>query len=191
MARIPDAEIERLKADVSLVRLIESAGIVLTKQGKDYACRCPFHADSTPSLIVTPNKNLFHCFGCGAAGGPIDWVMQHDKVSFRHAVERLRAELGVTVPAPLLPTSPLVAQPAAGELPEAERQVLLRRVLTYYHDTLKQSPEALAYLKARGLDHPELIARFQLGYANRTLGYSLPAKQVKAGAEIRNQLQAV
>ena len=71
MARIPEAEIERLKAEVSLVRLVEAAGIELKKQGKDYACRCPFHEEATPSLIVTPAKNLYHCFGCGEPVAPL------------------------------------------------------------------------------------------------------------------------
>jgi len=194
MARIPEAELERIKQDVSLVRLVESAGIALKKQGKDYAARCPFHEDSTASFIVTPAKNLFHCFGCNAAGGPIDWLMCHDKLSFRHAAEKLRIELGAATPAPVLPLADLPALPAGEsvpDLPDIERQALLRRVLAYYHDTLKQSPEALAYLKVRGLDHPELVTRFQLGYANRTLAYSLPSKRLKAGAEIRGQLQRV
>jgi hypothetical protein len=77
------------------------------------------------------------------------------------------------------------------DLPEVERQALLRRVLAYYHETLKQSPEALDYLQARGLHHPELIERFQLGYANRTLAYSLPNKRLKAGAEQRGALQRI
>jgi DNA primase len=90
MARIPEAELERLKREVSLVRLIEDDGIALTRRGKDYVARCPFHDEDTASLIVTPDKNLFHCFGCSAAGGPIDWVMKRNGVSFRHAVELLR-----------------------------------------------------------------------------------------------------
>ncbi len=174
-------------------RLIESAGIELKKSGKDHVGRCPFHDDSTASLSVSPAKNLWHCFGCGAAGGPIDWVMKFDKISFRHAAEKLRVGLGAA-PAPVLPLAALPSIPAGEAIPdlsEVERQALLRRVLAYYHDTLKQSPEALDYLKARGLHHPELIAHFQLGYANRTLGYSLPSKQLKAGAEIRGQLQGV
>lgn len=196
----PPNRIERLKEEVSVARLVEASGIELKKQGKDLAARCPFHADDTASLIVTPAKNLFHCFGCGAAGGPIDWVMKREGVSFRHAVEKLRGELGVSPAAPILPapsakasptTSPLVAnsiaKPAAepdAPLTEAERQTLLRRVLAYYHDTLKQSPDALDYLASRGLNHPELIARFHLGY-------SLPAKQLKAGEQIRSQLQEI
>jgi DNA primase len=76
MARIPDAEIERLKSSVSLVRLIEGAGHTLVRQGKDMALRCPWHAgDDTPSCIVTPSKNVWHCFGCQQGGSVIDWMM--------------------------------------------------------------------------------------------------------------------
>ena len=76
MARISEVEIERLKSEVSVVRLVEAAGIVLQRQGKNLAGRCPFHAEDTRSLIVTPEKNLWHCFGCSVGGGPIDWVMR-------------------------------------------------------------------------------------------------------------------
>ena len=66
---------------------------------------------------------------------------------------------------------------------------MLRQVVDYYHETLKQSPEALKYLQGRGLDHPEMIAHFRLGFSNRTLGYRLPEKNRKEGAEIRGRLQ--
>jgi len=69
MARIPDAELERLKAEISVERLVEAAGITLSKSNKDRIGTCPFHEDREASLVVTPAKNLFHCFGCGAAGG--------------------------------------------------------------------------------------------------------------------------
>ena len=75
MARIPDDQIQRLKDEIAVQRLIESAGVALKKVGKDLSGRCPFHDDATASLIVTPAKNLWHCFGCGVGGGPIDWVM--------------------------------------------------------------------------------------------------------------------
>ena len=90
MARIPDTEVQRLKIEVAVQRLIESAGIDLKKTGKNLAGRSPFHADETASLIVTPAKNLWHCFGCGVGGGVIDWVMKLKGVSFRHAVELLK-----------------------------------------------------------------------------------------------------
>jgi len=193
MARIAKAELERLKSEVSLLRLMEAAGLELAKQGKDYACRCPFHDEATASLVVTPAKNLFHCFGCGAAGGPVDWLMKFDKLSFRAAVERLRSELGLSdTPAPAEPLKTGKLKAAALPLSEdADSQADLRRVLDYYHETLKQSPEALDYLAKRGLQHPELIERFKLGYANRTLGYRLPAKAWKEGQEVRGRLQGI
>jgi len=187
MARIPEAEIERLKAEVSLVRLIEDAGVTLRRQGKDYAACCPFHDEDTASLIVTPAKNLFHCFGCGVAGGPIDWVMKKNGVSFRHAVELLREGLPAITEG-VVKRSTVRALPPPVSL-DADDQALLNQTIAYYHDTLKQAPEALAYLKARGLTHPELIDRFKLGYANRTLGLRLPQKTRKEGAEIRSRLE--
>lgn len=191
MARISDAEIERLKAEVSLVRLVESSGVKLVRKGKDeLAGCCPFHDDDTPSLSVSVSKNLFRCFGCEAGGGPIDWVMKREGMSFRHAVEWLRDG------APVAP-GPESAKPrhSGRRLPspvrlDADDAALLSQVIDYYHDSLKQSPEALAYLAARGLDG-SLIERFRLGYANRTLGLRLPEKNRKAGADIRGRLERI
>jgi DNA primase catalytic core len=187
MARISEAELERLKADVSLVRLIESSGVVLKRQGKDLAACCPFHSDDTASLIVTPEKNLFHCFGCGVGGGPIDWVIKRNNVSFRHAVELLREGTPTATATPAKHSTTRVLPPPVS--PDEDDQAVLDRVVGYYHQTLQQSPEALAYLAARGLTHPELIDRFQLGFANRTLGLRLPEKTRKAGAELRSRLE--
>ena len=193
MARIPESEIDRLKADISLVRLVEARGITLTKQGKDYAGRCPFHRDDTPSLIVSPGKNLYHCFGCNAAGGPIDWVMKLDGLSFRHAVELLRNGASLAAEAgEAKPVARATVRQLETPLPvDADDAAALQRVVGFYHATLKQSPEAWAYLQQRGLTHPELIDTFQLGYANRTLAYRLPEKNRQAGAAIRAQLQRV
>lgn len=80
MARIPETEIERLKSEVGIERLIEASGVELKRGGKDLLGRCPFHEDDTASLVVTPAKNLWHCFGCGiGGGGPIDWAMTESK----------------------------------------------------------------------------------------------------------------
>jgi DNA primase catalytic core len=193
MARIPEAEVERLKNEVSVERLVEAAGIELKKAGKDLLGRCPFHEDDTASLVVTPDKNLWHCFGCGIGGGPIDWVIKRNGVSFRHAVELLRAD----------PSLAAGSDGAAGvrrslvrKLPppvalDAGEQELLNQVIGYYHETLLASPEALAYLERRGIGSPDLIERHRLGFANRTLGLRLPTGQVKAGAEIRGRLQSI
>ena len=189
MARIPEAEIERLKSEVSIVRLVEAAGIALARQGKNLAGRCPFHEEDTPSLIVTWEKNLWHCFGCSAGGGPIDWVMRRNGVSFRHAVELLREGLPAVTEGTVKRTT-VRALPAPIAF-DADDQAALDRVAAFYHQTLKQAPEALAYLKARGIDHPEAIDAFKLGFANRTLGLRLPEKTRKAGAELRARLERI
>ncbi|CUI02845.1 DNA primase [Janthinobacterium sp. CG23_2] len=190
MARIPDAEIERLKNEVSLVRLIESQGHTLTKRGKDWVMRCVFHEDATASLVVTDSKNLYHCFGCNAAGSVLDWVMKTQGVSLPHAVALLKGG------APLEGERVGVTRSHQRHLPPlvadtADDQALLVQVTDYYHSALKQSPDALAYLQNRGLVSADMIDVFKLGYADRTLTYRLPPGQNLAGREIRARLQAL
>jgi len=192
MARIPDDELDRLKQTVSVQRLAETRGISLKRVGADLIGLCPFHDDHEPSLVISPDKNLWHCLGaCQSGGTVIDWVMKAEGVSFRHAVELLRNDLSLAAS----PSTP-VKQSTVRKLPmpldaNEEGQALLKRVVEYYHETLKQSPDALAYLTKRGLHDVELIERFKLGFANRTLGYRLPEKNRKAGSEIRNRLQTL
>ncbi|RAX06760.1 CHC2 zinc finger domain-containing protein [Photorhabdus bodei] len=187
MARIPETELQHLKAAVSLVAVVEQQGRQLFKRGKDYVLLCPFHQEKTPSMVLSPEKNLYHCFGCHAGGSVLDWVMKTEGLSLRHAVERLRGELGEN-PA----IAPLVQpnEPAMLAEDEAGRQALLNRVVEFYHQTLLNAPEALAYLEKRRLNHPELVACFKPGLANRTLGYRLPASKYKAGSAIRTRLMA-
>ena len=91
MARIAEAEIERLKAEVSVVTLVERRGIQLKRVGSNLVGLCPFHNDkNTPNLVVTPDKNVWHCFVCQVGGSVIDWVKKVEGASFRHAVELLR-----------------------------------------------------------------------------------------------------
>jgi DNA primase catalytic core len=194
MARIPDTEVQRLKDEIAVQRLVESAGVELRKTGKDFAGCCPFHDDTTASLVVTPAKNLWHCFGCQCGGGPIDWVMKLKGVSFRHAVELLKDDSALAAESlssgePVKRTSVRVLAPPVAL--DADDRALLVQVVDYYHQTLKQSPEALAYLQSRGLNHPELVEHFKLGFANRTLGLRLPDKLRKAGADIRTRLERI
>lgn len=207
MARIPEAEIQRLKDEVSVAHLAQASGLELKKSGKDFTARCPFHADDTASLVLTPEKNLWHCFGCGAAGGPIDWVIKTQGVSFRHAVELLRADpslaagsldgVGVGGGTVGVKRSTVRRLPVPVAL-QASEQELLNQVIEYYHQTLLASPEALAYLDKRGLGNlaaaenaRELVVKFRLGFANRTLGLRLPQARVKAGGELRARLQGL
>jgi DNA primase len=196
MARIAETEIERLKNEISVQRLVEASGIALKKTGKDFTGCCPFHEDDTASLVVTPAKNLWHCFGCGIGGGPIDWVIKKNGVSFRHAVELLREGLSTALKtgSSLAAGSGAVKRSSVRALPppvsrDADDQLLLNQVTGYYHDTLQHTPEALAYLQARGIDHPEVVAHFKLGFADRSLGLRLPDKRRKEGELIRTRLE--
>jgi DNA primase catalytic core len=197
MPRLSDQLIDRIKSEVSLVRLVEAKGFTLKPHGNDYVMCCPFHDDDTASLVITPSKNLWHCMGaCQKGGSVIDWVMKTEGVSFRHAVELLRNEF-LPLAAQRSDEPPKVVKQATtpkldAPLSEsADHQESLRQVIDYYHDTLKQSPEALEYLESRGLKNAELIDTFKLGFANRTLAYRLPQKNRKAGAELRGKLQEI
>ncbi len=185
MARIPDDELARLKREVSLLDRVRAAGIELRRHGANWLGRCPFHDDQTPSLVITPGKNLWHCLGaCQTGGSVLDWEMRRHGLSFRHAAERLRAELRGG-----LPGGGAASPGALGLDPAWDDGRLLSAVAGFYHQTLLQHPEALAYLAKRGLEDRAAIETFQLGYANRTLAYQLPSKAVKAGAALRARLQ--
>jgi DNA primase catalytic core len=194
MARLPRPEIDRIKTEISLQRLVEASGVELKRHGrKDLVGRCPFHNDRTPSLVITPATNEWHCMGaCNEGGDVIQWVMKTRGVSFTHAMALLKADH----PALTTKVDRIVQKGTAEtvklEAPieaSAEDREILKQVVDYYNRTLKQSPEALRYLKSRGLTDPEMIDHFKLGFANRTLGYRLPDKNRKSGAEIRGRLQ--
>lgn len=191
MARIPAEVVERLKNEISVQRLAEARGVNLTRHGADLHGRCPFHADKTPSLVITPAKNLWHCLGaCQTGGSVIDWVMKAEGVSFRHAVELL---LNDSIPL-AASSAPPPKHATVRKLPTAlardgEDAKLLIQVIEYYHETLLGSSEALDYLKCRGIGSNEAIKTFKLGFANRTLGYRLPASTRVEGAALRGQLQ--
>ena len=187
MARIPEQLIEQLKAQVAVERLIESAGIELKAVGKDLRGRCPFHDDREASLVVTPAKNLWHCFSCQIGGGPIDWMMKAKGVSFRHAVELLR-EGTIDLPAAKCGRIRVLPPPVRFD---TDDQALLAETIDYYHERLKQSPEALRFLAKRGINDEAMIEHFRIGFADRTLGLRLPEKNRKAGGEIRARLQKI
>lgn len=189
MARIPDEEVERLKAEVAVERLAEARGIVLRRHGRDLLGLCPFHDDREPSLVISPAKNLWHCMGaCSAGGSVIDWVMRAEGVSFRHAVELLRQGAPTSSDGPA-PKRTSVRKLSAPFDVSVEDRELLGEVVGFYHQTLRESSEAIGFLERRRVAHPEAVERFRLGFANRTLGYRLPEKNRQAGADIRGRLQ--
>lgn len=199
MARLPASDIDRLKTEVSLQRLVEAKGIALKKHGaNDLIGTCPFHDDKTPSLVVSPGKNLWNCLGaCQTGGTVIDWVMKTEGVSFRHAAELLKNDTGLG--------QPDTQQAAKGKIPKRSTRSklpstieiteddyeLTEQVADFYQEALKGSPEAKDYLSQRGLTHPDLIEHFRIGFSNRTFGYRMPPKTNKEGKRIRERLAEI
>src|SRR5689334_4377725 len=97
MARLPDAFIDDLLARTDIVELIGSR-VPLKRQGREYSARCPFHDERSPSFTVSPTKQFYHCFGCGAHGTAISFLMNYDRLEFLDAVEELARRAGVEVP---------------------------------------------------------------------------------------------
>ena len=190
MARIPDDELERLKRDVDLEKLVREAGVELKGRGDNLLGLCPFHDDKNPSLVVTRSKNLWACKGaCSAGGSVIDWVMRTEGVGFRHAVEILRERHGSSPVADGFRVgSGELASPLAFGVPD---EALLLQVVDYYHAVLEQSSAARVYLARRGIADPEAFRTFKLGFVDRTLGLRIPRRNSAAGTEIRDRLKRV
>jgi DNA primase catalytic core len=192
MARLPDELVERMKREISVQRLAEARGVKLKRSGKELIGLCPFHRDTHPSLNIDPVKNVWQCKGaCGKSGSVIDWVMLAEGISVRHALELLRRDYLPFASAregeP--PKKSTIARLPAPIDPGASDQEVLLRIVRYYHQELKEWPPALKYLEGRGLRSGEMIDHFQMGFANRTLGYTLPNKNRKPGADLRGRLE--
>ena len=189
MPNISDETINKLKTETDLVALVNSTGVKLKRtgnNGNDYIGLCPFHNDKTPSLVVSKDKGLFHCLGaCDKGGSVIDWVMLTQGVSFRHAIELLKSDVTYSNSVVKVGTVRKLANP----ITSSNSQDILNELTAFYHETLKESPECLAYLKTRKINSSEVIDKFKLGYSNRSLGLRLPEKNRKAGRQIREKLQ--
>lgn len=153
---IPESFIQELLSRVDIVDVIEHY-VPLKKAGANYQACCPFHSEKTPSFTVSPTKQFYHCFGCGAHGSAITFLMQYSGLSFVEAVETLAGQLGLQVPHE---TSGRARQKER-EQPLTERMALAAR---FYREQLKRSPRAIDYLKGRGLSG-EIAAKYGLGYA--------------------------
>ncbi|HUW39105.1 MAG TPA: DNA primase [Rhodocyclaceae bacterium] len=153
---IPDSFIQELLSRVDIVDVVERR-VPLKKAGANYSACCPFHSEKTPSFTVSPSKQFYHCFGCGAHGSAIGFVMQYSGTGFIEAVEELAGNVGLQVPQQIEARR----QEAAKRAPLTE---FMARAAKFYRDQLKASPRAIDYLKGRGLSG-EIAARFGLGYA--------------------------
>jgi DNA primase catalytic core len=185
MARIPQERIDAMKRQVDLLALVQSHGVVLKQHGRNWKGICPFHDDTAPSLVVTPDKHLWNCLGCDAGGDVYQWMMKTAKVSFRRAHEMLHDRFGNGSERPPISSKGL-------EIPvdlEAEGQTLLRQVVDYYHARLDENPAAIKYLEKRGIGDREAIDRFKIGFSDRSLGMRLPVRKTISGDQIRPKLQ--
>ncbi|WP_144816797.1 DNA primase [Aerolutibacter ruishenii] len=155
MARIPDAFIDDLLARSDIVELI-GARVPLKKQGREYSARCPFHDERSPSFTVSPTKQFYHCFGCGAHGTAISFLMNYDRLEFLDAVEELAKRAGMEVPRD---TQQRNANPDGQDLYAA-----LDASAKFFQKQLAGSAKAQAYLDGRGVD-ATTRERFAIGYA--------------------------
>ena len=156
--RIPREFIDELLVRVDIVDLIDSH-VPLKKTGANYVARCPFHTEKSPSFSVNRNKQFFHCFGCGASGNAISFLMDFSHLDFIEAVEDLAAFVGVDVP-----RESVAHQSVSKKEDLSGLYGLMERVAAFYIEQLRVSQKAVDYLKVRGVK--SAVARdFMLGYA--------------------------
>ncbi|MGM3161606.1 CHC2 zinc finger domain-containing protein [Dickeya undicola] len=192
MGRMTPAELEQLKRGVSLWAVAQSQGHRLKKQGADsYVCRCPFHQENTPSCVITPSKNLYHCFGCGASGSVLDWLQHTERLTYPQTLLRLRELAGTASSLAAVPVPASSPRQKLADLDD-DGQALLNQVIGFYHQSLLASPEAQQWLVSRGLAHPELVSHFRLGFAgHHGIGGSaglLPSSSSQEGKRLREKL---
>ncbi len=154
---IPESFIQELINRVDIVDVIDKS-VPLKKAGANYSACCPFHNEKSPSFTVSPTKQFYHCFGCGAHGTAIGFLMEYQGLSFVEAVHELAKMVGMIVPQETRENAKSEAKLIPG-LQEA-----LQQASDYYRAELKKSPRAIEYLKGRGLSG-QIAARFQMGYA--------------------------
>lgn len=157
--RIPREFIDDLLLQVDIVDVI-NARVPLKKKGREYTACCPFHNEKTPSFTVSQNKQFYHCFGCGAHGTAISFLMEYEHQDFVESIETLAASVGVSVP-----------REGGGKGPSAEQRQRSKDLFTlmedaneFYQMQLKGSDKAVAYLNERELSG-DISKRFNLGYA--------------------------
>ena len=180
---LDEFEKDRVKASVDIVDLIRSYGVALEQKGASWMGLCPFHEDKNPSLSVDRSKGLFNCFGCGAGGDVFDFVMRHQGVEFKEALSILKGnpQIPAVSSKASLRLSPKEAEPSKGPV-KAESPLVgkgLKDVTAYYTRQLASHPEAVDYLKERGLYALQLIGRLEIGYAPGDLAQKVSAEQKK------------
>ena len=155
MARLPDAFIDDLLARTDIVEIV-GARVPLKRKGREYSAPCPFHDERTPSFYVSPTKQFYHCFGCGAHGTAISFLMNYDRLEFLDAVDELARRAGMEVPRE--------ARNEGQDSDLRDQYAALDAAARLYQRQLAESPRARDYLDGRGVD-ADTRARFAIGYA--------------------------
>ncbi|HEX4926980.1 MAG TPA: DNA primase [Burkholderiales bacterium] len=156
---IPDSFKQDLLNRVDIVDVV-SRYVQLKKGGANYLGLCPFHSEKTPSFTVSPAKQFYHCFGCGAHGNAIGFLMAYASLGYVDALKDLAAQVGMQLPE----SRPATPQEAARREREADLGTVMEKAMEFYRGELKKSARAIEYLKGRGLTG-EIAARFRIGYA--------------------------
>ncbi|EGQ8099515.1 DNA primase [Vibrio parahaemolyticus] len=163
---IPRSFIDDLLARLDIVDIID-ARVKLKKKGKNYGACCPFHNEKTPSFSVSQEKQFYHCFGCGAHGNAIDFMMEFERLEFVEAIEELASYLGLDVPREQRSggSGQFNSGPQASSSEKRSLYDLMGSIAQFYRNQLKQpsSKVAIEYLKDRGLSG-EIVQKFSIGY---------------------------
>jgi DNA primase len=158
---IPKSFVQDLLSRVDIVDVVESY-VPLKRAGANLTACCPFHSEKTPSFTVSPSKQFYHCFGCGAHGSAIGFLMEYGGLTFVEAVKDLAARVGMQVPERAPEPGPPAAAPGAAGVEQLAE--VLHEAAQFYKAELRRSERAIDYLKARGLTGA-IAARFGLGFA--------------------------
>jgi DNA primase len=156
---IPDSFKQDLLARVDIVDVV-GRYVQLKKAGANLQGLCPFHSEKSPSFTVSPAKQFYHCFGCGAHGNAIGFLMAHSGLGYVDAVKDLASSVGMQVP----DAQPRTPEQARRQAREADLYAVMEAAMSFYRAELKKSKRAIDYLKGRGLSG-EIAARFGIGYA--------------------------
>ncbi len=157
--KIPQSFIDELLARPDIVELLDSR-VRLKKAGKNYQACCPFHNEKSPSFSVSQEKQFYHCFGCGAHGNAIGFLMEYDGLNFPDAIDDLAGQLGLTVPREENGSYSTSSTPAVS----ADQYQLMEQANRFFQGQLRQAPPAIDYLKGRGLSG-EVVKKYGIGYA--------------------------
>ncbi|MCP4669901.1 MAG: hypothetical protein GY857_01225 [Desulfobacula sp.] len=171
---IEQAKIDTIKTGTDLKAYIEQAtGRTFKKNGKGYVCRCPFpdHEDKTPSFIVTPQENLWNCFGCGRGGDIFEFDQLYFNLDFKGSVKKHDSFIPSKKKAKTAVKKKKITSKKGMTVKE---QKLLARVISYYQHTFEEDPQGQKYLKNRGITNNQSLTDFGTGFANATLLNILP-----------------